>query len=133
MPVQRVNKPFIDISATFQSNPLNRDLIGLKNENAISRAIRNLILTVPGDRPFQPDLGSDVYESLFETLDQITASNIQQQIETTIIKYEPRVRLNDVRVSPNIPNNSFDVRINYTIVGIDAAPQQISFALEQTR
>tara|TARA_Y100001937_G_C7056918_1_gene301870 strand:+ start:482 stop:883 length:402 start_codon:yes stop_codon:yes gene_type:complete len=133
MPVQRVNKPFKDISATFQSNPLNGDLIGLRNENAISRAIRNLILTVPGDRPFQPALGSDVYESLFETLDQITASNIQQQIETTIIKYEPRVRLNDVRVSPNIPNNSFDVRINYTIVGIDAAPQQISFALEQTR
>ena len=61
MPVQRVNKPFKDISATFQSNPLNGDLIGLRNENAISRAIRNLILTVPGDRPFQPALGSDVY------------------------------------------------------------------------
>tara|TARA_R110002020_G_scaffold102288_1_gene240339 strand:+ start:4451 stop:4852 length:402 start_codon:yes stop_codon:yes gene_type:complete len=133
MPVQRVSKPFKDISATFQSNPLNRDLIGLKNENSISRAIRNLILTVPGDRPFQPDLGSDVYESLFETLDQITASNIQQQIETTIIKYEPRVKLNNVTVNPNIPNNSFDVVINYKIIGIEAAPQQISFALELTR
>jgi len=133
MPVQRVSKPFKDISATFQSNPLNRDLIGLKNDNSISRAIRNLILTVPGDRPFQPDLGSDVYESLFETLDQITASNIQQQIETTIIKYEPRVKLNNVTVNPNIPNNSFDVVINYTIIGIEAAPQQISFALELTR
>jgi len=133
MPVQRVSKPFKDISATFQSNPLNKDLIALKNENSISRSIRNLILTVPGDRPFQPDLGSDVYESLFETLDQITASNIQQQIETTIIKYEPRVKLNNVTVNPNIPNNSFDVVINYKIIGIEAAPQQISFALELTR
>ena len=133
MPVQRVSKPFKDISATFQSNPLNKDLIALKNENSISRSIRNLILTVPGDRPFQPDLGSDVYESLFETLDQITASNIQQQIETTVIKYEPRVKLNNVTVNPNIPNNSFDVVINYKIIGIEAAPQQISFALELTR
>ena len=133
MPVQRVSKPFKDISATFQTNPLNSDLIALKNENAISRSIRNLILTVPGDKPFQPDLGSEVYESLFETLDQITASSIQQQIENTIIKYEPRVDLKDVFVKANIPNNAFDVLINYEIIGIEASRQQITFALELTR
>jgi len=133
MPVQRVSKPFKDISATFQTNPLNSDLIALKNENAISRSIRNLILTVPGDKPFQPDLGSEVYESLFETLDQITASSVQQQIENTIIKYEPRVDLRDVTVTANIPNNAFDVLINYEIIGIEASRQQITFALELTR
>ena len=133
MPVQRVSKPFKDISATFQTNPLNSDLIALKNENAISRSIRNLVLTVPGDKPFQPDLGSEVYESLFETLDQITASSIQQQIENTIIKYEPRVDLKDVFVKANIPNNAFDVLINYEIIGIEASRQQINFALELTR
>ena len=133
MPVQRVSKPFKDISATFQTNPLNSDLIALKNENAISRSIRNLILTVPGDKPFQPDLGSEVYESLFETLDQITASSIQQQIENTIIKYEPRVDLKDVFVKANIPNNAFDVLIDYEIIGIEASRQQINFALELTR
>ena len=133
MPVQRVSKPFKDISATFQTNPLNSDLIALKNENAISRSIRNLILTQPGDKPFQPDLGSEVYESLFETLDQITASSIQQQIENTIIKYEPRVDLRDVIVTANIPNNAFDVLIDYEIIGIEASRQQITFALELTR
>ena len=133
MPVQRVSKPFKDISATFQTNPLNSDLIALKNENAISRSIRNLILTKPGDKPFQPDLGSEVYESLFETLDQITASSIQQQIENTIIKYEPRVDLRDVIVTANIPNNAFDVLIDYEIIGIEASRQQITFALELTR
>ena len=133
MPVQRVSKPFKDISATFQTNPLNSDLIALKNENAISRSIRNLILTVPGDKPFQPDLGSEVYESLFETLDQITASSVQQQIENTIIKYEPRVDLRDVTVTANIPNNAFDVLIDYEIIGIEASRQQINFALELTR
>tara|TARA_B100001059_G_scaffold236200_1_gene285447 strand:- start:15662 stop:16063 length:402 start_codon:yes stop_codon:yes gene_type:complete len=133
MPVQRVSKPFKDISATFQSNPLNSDIIALKNENAISRSIRNLILTKLGDKPFQPDLGSEVYESLFETLDQITASSIQQQIENTIIKYEPRIDLKDVLVKANIPNNAFDVLINYEIIGIEASRQQITFALELTR
>ena len=133
MPVQRVSKPFKDISATFQTNPLNSDLIALKNENAISRSIRNLILTQPGDKPFQPDLGSEVYESLFETLDQITASSVQQQIENTIIKYEPRVDLRNVTVTANIPNNAFDVIINYEIIGIEASSQQITFALELTR
>ena len=133
MPVQRVSKPFKDISATFQTNPLNSDLIALKNENAISRSIRNLILTQPGDKPFLHDLGSEVYESLFETLDQITASSVQQQIENTIIKYEPRVDLRDVTVTANIPNNAFDVLINYEIIGIEASRQQITFALELTR
>tara|TARA_Y100000996_G_scaffold376356_1_gene327695 strand:+ start:234 stop:635 length:402 start_codon:yes stop_codon:yes gene_type:complete len=133
MPVQRVSKPFKDISASFKSNPLNSDLIGLKNANAIARAIRNLILTEPGEKPFQPDLGSEVYSSLFNTLDQITASNIKQQIENTIVKYEPRVDLDEVVVEANQYKNAFDVQIFYEIVGIVAEPQQIQFALELTR
>ena len=132
MPVQRVSKPFKDISASFKSNPLNNDLIGLKNANAIARAIRNLILTEPGEKPFQPDLGSEVYSSLFNTLDQITASNIKQQIENTIVKYEPRVDLDEVVVEANQYKNAFDVQIFYEIVGIVAEPQQIQFAFELT-
>tara|TARA_B100000902_G_scaffold47287_1_gene54529 strand:+ start:265 stop:666 length:402 start_codon:yes stop_codon:yes gene_type:complete len=133
MPVQRVSKPFKDISATFQTNPLNSDLIALNNSNAISRSIRNLILTVPGDKPFQPDLGSEVYDSLFDQLDQITAASIQSQIENTIIRYEPRVSLTSVDVKSNIPNNAFDVLITYEVIGVDLPTQQISFALELTR
>lgn len=133
MPVQRESIPFKDISASFKSNPLNNDLIGLKNANAIARSIRNLILTEPGEKPFQPDLGSEVYSSLFETLDQITASNIQQQIENTVIKYEPRVSLKRVVVDANLYKNAFDVEINYRIVGLDIQPQRIQFALELTR
>jgi|TARA_R100001463_G_scaffold94008_2_gene148534 phage baseplate assembly protein W len=133
MPVQRVSKPFKDISATFQTNPLNSDLIALNNSNAISRSIRNLILTVPGDKPFQPDLGSEVYDSLFDQLDQITAASIQSQIENTIIRYEPRVSLTSVDVKSNIPNNAFDVLITYEVIGVELPTQQINFALELTR
>ena len=64
---------------------------------------------------------------------QITASNIKQQIENTIIKYEPRVDIDEVVVSANQYKNAFDVQIYYEIIGIEAEPQQIQFALEITR
>ena len=56
MPLERVSRGFKDLSMTFQSNPLNDDLIGLKNENAIARSVRNIVMTVPGEKFFQPDL-----------------------------------------------------------------------------
>ena len=133
MPVQRVVQQFKDISASFQINPLNRDLIQLKNANAIARSIRNLIMTVPGERPFNPVLGSQVTNLLFETLDKLTASSIKSEIENTIVNFEPRVRLNDVTVDARPDNNQFDVSIQYNIIGIDLPLQQLSFALEPTR
>ena len=133
MPVQRVSKSFKDISATFQINPLNRDLIQLKNTNAIARSIRNLIMTVPGERPFNPVLGSQVTNLLFETLDKLTASTIKSEIENTILNFEPRVNLNQVIVKAQPDNNQFDVEIQYYIVGIDVPLQELTFALEPTR
>jgi len=133
VPVQRVSKSFKDISATFQINPLNRDLIQLKNANAIARSIRNLILTVPGERPFNPILGSGVPNLLFETLDKLTASTIRSEIINTIENFEPRVELNEVIVKESPDDNQFNVQIQYYIVGIDVPPQELSFALEPTR
>jgi phage baseplate assembly protein W len=133
MPVERVSKGFKDISMSFQANPLNYDLIHLKNETAIARSIRNLVLTYPGERFFNPDLGSGVGRSLFDLLDEITASSIKDQIESTINLYEPRVNLIEVVVAPNYDDNEFNVTINYRIVGIDVPAQQLSFALQPTR
>ena len=84
MPARRVSQGFKDISATFQINPLNNDLIAIRNANAISRSIRNLVFTVPGEKPFQPDIGSNVSRLLFETLDELTANSIKSEIENTI-------------------------------------------------
>ena len=133
MPVQRVSQQFKDISASFQINPLNRDLIQLKNANAIARSIRNLIMTVPGERPFNPVLGSQVTNLLFENLDKLTASTIKSEIINTVTNFEPRVRLNEVIVKAQPNNNQFDVQIQYYIIGIDVPLQQLSFALEPTR
>jgi len=133
MPVERVSKDFKDLSMSFQVNPINYDLIAIKNETAIARSIRNLVLTYPGERFFNQNLGSKVSRSLFENIDDISASVIKDEIENTIKNYEPRVNLIDVLVNPDYDNNNFNVTGNYYIVGIDALPQQLSFALQPTR
>jgi phage baseplate assembly protein W len=118
---------------TFQANPLNYDLIALKNETAIARSVRNLVLTYPGERFFNENLGSKVSRSLFENADEISASVIKDEIKNTIVNYEPRVDLISVDVVPNYDQGEFNVTINYRIVGIDVLPQQLSFALQPTR
>ena len=84
---------------------MNYDIIALKNETAIARSIRNLIFTIPGEKPFEPNIGSRVTNLLFENLDVLTASSIQTEIEATIGNYEPRVKLVQVRVTPNYDNS----------------------------
>lgn len=133
MPVERVSKGFKDLSMSFQVNPINYDLIALKNETAIARSIRNLVLTYPGERFFNQNLGSNIGRALFENIDNISASTIRDEIENTINNYEPRVDLINVIVDPDYDNNNFNVTINYSIVGIDVLPQQLSFALQPTR
>jgi phage baseplate assembly protein W len=133
MPVERISKEFKDLSMTFQVNPLNYDLITLKNVTAISRSIQNLVFTYPGERFFNENLGSKMGRSLFETLDDVSASIIKDEIQSTIRNYEPRANLISVDVSPNYENNEFNVTINYKIIGIDVLPQQLSFALQPTR
>ena len=133
MPTRRLSKGFLDVSASFQVNPINNDVIVTRNENAIARALRNLIFTLPGEKPFQPLVGSNVSGLLFENMDRITAKSIQSEIEQTINSFEPRVSLTSVEVTPNFDNNEFDCVINYDIIGIDVLPQQLSFALQPTR
>ncbi len=133
MPVERISKEFKDISLSFQVNPLTYDLIAIKNETAIARSIRSLVLTQPGERFFNQNLGSKVNQSLFENIDSISASIIKDEIRNTIDNYEPRVSLISVDVTPNYDNYEFDVVVKYNIIGIDVSAQQLSFALQPTR
>ena len=133
MPLQRVSQGFKDVSMTFQANPLNGDLIGLKNENAIARALRNIVFTLPGEKFFNENFGSQISASLFENVDDISATAIKDEIEQAIINYEPRVDLQKVEVFPNLDDNAFDVIITYIIVGANVPPQELQFVLVPTR
>ena len=133
MPLERVSSGFKDVSMSFQANPLNFDLIGLKNENAIARSVRNIVFTLPGEKFFDEDFGSRISASLFENIVEISANIINDEIRQSIINYEPRVNLLDVITNPNFDNNAFDVIIIYEIIGADIPPQELQFALQSTR
>jgi phage baseplate assembly protein W len=133
MPLERVSQGFKDISMSFQVNPLNSDLIALKNETAISRSIRNIVFTVPGEKFFNENFGSRISQSLFENIDEISASTIADEIRNSIRNYEPRVQLISVDVYPDYDNGSFDAVIVYNIIGADVPAQQLQFVLQPTR
>ena len=133
MPLERVSQAFKDISATFQTNPLNDDLIAIKNETAIARSIRNIVFTLPGEKFFDEDFGSNVSRVLFENIDNVSANIIQEQIRDSILNFEPRVRLRNVITQPNFDQNAFNVTIVYDIIGIDVPAQELQFVLQPTR
>ena len=133
MPVQRLSRGFKDLSASFQTNPLSNDLIALKNESSIARSVRNLVLTIQGERPFQPVLGTGVNNLLFDNMDKLTASAIRSELRTTIENYEPRVEINEILVEPDFEGNAFHVTLQYFIIGMDVPEQELTFALEPTR
>ena len=133
MPIERVSQNFKDISMTFQSNPLNDDLIAIKNENAIARSLRNIVFTTPGEKFFNQSFGSRISESLFENIDEITATIIVDEIRQSIDNYEPRVEVDDVKAFPDYENNSFDVTITYDVIGSEIPTQELQFVLQSSR
>ena len=130
---QRVSRSYKDISLSFDPHPITKDLPVLKNANAIRRSVRNLVQTIPGERFFRPNLGSSVYDSLFDLMDFGTATLIESEIITTLDNFEPRVSNVQVRVDPRYDQNNFDVTIFFDIVGQELPTQEFSFILEATR
>ena len=133
MPLERVSRGFKDVSMSFKVNPLNNDLIALKNATAISRSVRNIVFTTPGEKFFQPSFGSRVSQMLFENMDEITSLSIRDEIENSIRRFEPRVDLKSVQVNPDFDGNQYNVVITYQIIGADISEQQLEFVLQPTR
>ena len=133
MPLETINNDFTDISLSFRAHPITSDLIALKGVTSINRSLRNLILTINGERPFNSLLGSSVNVSLFESLDVRLTTQIEDQIRNVITNFEPRVSLSSVNVTPDFDQNGYHVLIDYTILGSDLPPQQVNFILQTVR
>jgi len=135
MPIvsQRQSRAFKDISLSFKKHPVTNDIISLTNENAIKRSVRNLIETINEERFFNPLIGSNVKNSLFDQADSTTLVTLKTQIETTINNFEPRVALTNVSCVHPPDTNNLEVSVNYDIIGQEANPQEITFILQPTR
>ena len=130
---QRVSRSFKDISLSFDPHPVTKDLPVLRNERAITRSVRNLVQTIPGERFFNPILGSGVRRLLFDFVDVGTAASIEEEILTTISNFETRVTNVQVQVDPRPDQNIFDDTVFFDIIGHSLPTQEFSFILEATR
>jgi phage baseplate assembly protein W len=128
-----VSKSFKDISPTFDKNFVTNDIIVTKDFAAIKNSIKNLLLTAPGERFFNPNIGSRISRLLFEPVDPFTANSLQTEIIETIEKFEPRVSLNEVSVVTTSDEQGYDVTVDFTVIGLPEQYQTIEFTLESTR
>ena len=126
----KVSRSFTDLGISMVKNSFTDDVSTKKNDNAIKQAVRNLILTRPGEKPFQPNKGSAVQGLLFEQLDTFTADVVKEEIINTINQNEPRVVLQDVQVMPVNTGNKLNVYIEYKIVGVPIV-ETIEFVLQR--
>lgn len=129
---QQKSRSFKDISFSFDRHPKTKDVLIKRNEQAIISAVKHLILTNKGERPFQPTLGTNINRLLFENIDVGIAAALSQEIENTIKRYEPRVELDSVEVVPDHENNGFSAEVNFYIIGIPYL-QTVDMFLESTR
>ncbi len=127
-----IARKFSDLDLNFTKHPVTKDVSRKINENAIATAIRNLLLTSHYERPFNPDLGSNLKKFLFEPIDNVTTSLIQDSIFETIKNYEPRVTIEEVVAAPNYDLQRYDVYVTFFVKNT-VEPITISFFLERIR
>ena len=126
-----VSRGFSDLAMSFNENPSTKDFGAVKNERAISQSVRNLLLTMFGERPFQPQIGSRVRALLFEPWDVFAADAIRTEIFNAMERLEPRIEVVDVTVEDDPDANSVAINMEYIIVGQELV-QVIDFLLEKT-
>ena len=129
----RKSKAFKDISLSFDPHPVTKDIPVLSNERAITRSVRNLVETIPTERFFDSNLGTNIRELLFENMTASSVMIIEHMVRNTIRNYEPRVGDIGVEVDAVPDDNSVNVRVLFEIIGLEAPLQSFSFILEPTR
>ena len=127
-----LQKIYSDIDFTFTKKPVTADVALSYDAQAVSRSIRNLLLTNHYERPFNPDLGSSVNALLFEPISSLTTSQLQTTITTTINNYEPRVNLKGVVVTALPEKNAYGVTITFFLENATQTTT-LSLILERNR
>jgi phage baseplate assembly protein W len=126
------SRQYKDLDLNFLIHPVRKDINKHKDEMAVINSIKNLMMTNHYERPFQPDLGSNVRRLLFENLDKITAISMEREIRQVVENYEPRAQIKTLDILPDTDNNGFSVRMEFYIMNM-TDPVTINFFLERVR
>ena len=133
MAITRKSRAFKDISLSFDPHPVTKDLPVIANERAIVRSVRNLVETIPTERFFDSNLGTNIRELLFENMTASSVMIIEDMVRNTVRNYEPRVGDIGVEVDAIPDSNTLNVKVLFEIVGLEAPLQSFDFILEPTR
>ena len=118
------SKTFRDINLSFKKHPVTNDLVVIKDEDAIKRSVHNIVFTIIGEKPFNNTFGSQINESLFNLDTSLDYISIEKQIVNSLTLFEPRINIDQVKVTVDGENNAMSAKITYTIIGL-MFPQQI--------
>jgi phage baseplate assembly protein W len=114
---KRANVNYKDLDLDFGRNVVTNDVNKLTNIEAVKRSVRNLINTSHFERPFHPEIGSDVRALLFENMTPLTALNLQRKVQEVLINFEPRIRLVQIYATPDYDGNSYQLSVYFYVIG----------------
>ena len=129
---KRANRIYKDLDLNFGRNPITNDVNKLTDVEAVKRSVRNLINTNHYERPFHPEIGSDVRAMLFEPMTPLTALNLQRKVAEVLHNFEPRIDLQQVLANPDLDRNSYSLKIMFYVVGSNQ-PVEVETFLERLR
>ena len=127
------SRAFKDINLSFKRHPVTNDVITVSDEDAIKRSVKNIIFTILGEKPFEPEFGSVVNDSLFELSTSLNEMRVADEIKQSLLNYEPRIDNTEVTVSVYPDSNELNCIIQYDIVGIPAPTQEVDVLLFPAR
>ena len=127
------SRTFKDINLSFKRHPVTNDVITIRDEDAIKRSVRNLVFTILGEKPFDPNFGSVISDSLFELDTSLNQIRISDEITQSLLSYEPRISNVEVTASIYPDSNELNCTVQYDITGIPAPTQQVDVLLFPAR
>lgn len=123
---------FKDLDLNFAIHPIRKDISTYKAEYAVINSVKNLILTNHYEKPFRPQIGSNIRSLLFENIDSIIAAQIERTVTETVINFEPRVKISKVTAIPDPDNNRYNLQMEFFVIN-NPSPITINFFLERIR
>ena len=127
------SRAFKDINLSFKRHPVTNDVVTIRNEDAIKRSVRNIIFTILGEKPFEPNFGSVINESLFDLNTNLSEIRVSDEIRSSLLNYEPRISNIDVTVTVAPDTNEMNCTVQYDITGIPAPTQEVEVLLFPAR
>ena len=127
------SRAFKDINLSFKRHPVTNDVVTIRNEDAIKRSVRNIIFTILGEKPFEPNFGSVINESLFDLNTNLSEVRVSDEIRSSLLNYEPRISNIDVTVTVAPDTNEMNCTVQYDITGIPAPTQEVDVLLFPAR